>query len=112
MTCHPDEPQTVFASETYLPATLISVRRCPGRQDYLEMRFDVGGKDWHWCFPGSVGGSRKPSRPLALIMTRAGVQARFFDHGVVGASLRLEVAIGSILAGAPTFLEGSLAAAG
>ena len=112
MMCHPDEPQAVSAKETYLPATLVAVRRCPARDDYLEMCFDADGKDWRWCFPEPMRRDSRRSRPLALIMTPVGVQARAFDRRVVGALVRSEVAIPAILAGAPTFLQESLAAVG
>ena len=36
-------------------AVLTGAGPCPARAGFRELRFDVGGTLWSWCFPGPAG---------------------------------------------------------
>jgi hypothetical protein len=51
-------------------AVLTGAGPCPARAGFRELRFDVGGALWSWCFPGPAGadGGVPPSQIRAVVL--------------------------------------------
>ena len=47
-------------------ARLIRVTDCQDRPGYRELKFDVGGAEWSWCFPGPAQAGRRSQQVRAL----------------------------------------------
>jgi hypothetical protein len=94
-----------MVDESFVPATLESVRRCPARSDFIELCFATDEGAWTWCFRdppegngcGSVGA-------LALAVGPYGPQARSVDDDGIGVALPTSEALPMILGDSPTFV--------
>ena len=99
--------------EAFVPATLRSVRQCPARADYIELRFDTAQGPWDWCFPEPP--SREPAEPvgpLALTLGRYDARAYLVTDGVLGPVVPSDRALAMILGGAEVSIARQLVAAG
>lgn len=97
----------------YLPAALVSVRPCPARSDYIELRFDTPEGEWDWCFAEPTERDLEPvSVPLALVLGRYGTQAHLIVDNTLGPALPSTSALPTILAGAEVRIARRLVLAG
>jgi hypothetical protein len=89
-------------------AELTGVCRCPAREGFRDLRFDVDGTPWSWCFPAAgEPGSRLAGPGAGSLVLRPG------PHGLIaevvtgeagGGSrpVRLDLALAADLAAAAT----------
>jgi hypothetical protein len=97
----------------FLSATLESMRRCPARQEYIELCFSTEEGPWSWCFPEPTRRLRRRPSPVALTLGPYGVLARRVDAGgEFGAALEASAALPMILAGADVVVARYLVTAG
>ena len=94
--------------ESFLPATLESVRRCPARPDYIELGFATPEGGWTWCFPNRADRRNRPAGPIALTVGPYGVQARLIHSGSLGPALQSSSALPLIRSGADVYLAREL----
>jgi hypothetical protein len=97
----------------FVPATLVSVRPCPARADYIELRFDTPEGEWDWCFAEPTERDLEPVRvPLALVLGRYGTQAHLVVDDALGPALPSTSALPTILCGADVRIARRLVLAG
>lgn len=99
-------------AESFLPASLTSVRRCPARSDYIELRFTTSEGSWEWCFPEPPRSRKQPTGPLALKLGPYGVQAHRIREDGLGHALQSSSALPMILAGAEVHVQRRLVSSG
>lgn len=97
---------------SFLPATLMVVRPCPARSDYIELSFATSEGRWNWCFPEPPSHEQEPNGALALTVGRYGAQAHIVTDDGVGPALPSAEALPMILGGAEVHIERKLVAAG
>jgi hypothetical protein len=91
--------------ESFVPARLESVRRCPARADFIELCFATDEGSWTWCFrdpPERTKGESFGS--LALTVGPYGAQARCVDDGDLGLALPTSEALPMILGDSRTYV--------
>lgn len=94
---------------SFVLATLESVRRCPARSDFIELRFVTDRASWTWCFRDPHERSeRRGGGALALTIGPYGAQARFVDDSGLGLALATSEALPMILGGSQTYVARSL----
>lgn len=97
----------------FVPAALVSVRPCPARSDYVELRFDTAEGEWDWCFAAPTEPDADPALdPLALVLGRFGTVAHPVVDGILGPALPTTSALPRILAGAGVRIARRLVTAG
>jgi len=90
---------------SFVLATLESVRRCPARSDFIELRFVTDEASWTWCFRDPPERSeRGAGGTLALTVGPYGAQARSVDDSGLGLALPTSEALPMILGGSQTYL--------
>ena len=90
--------------ESFLPATLERIHRCPARPEYVELCFATPEGPWTWCFPAPSRRRKRAAIPLALTVGAYGVQARPVRGGCLGPALPGSSALPVILAGADVYI--------
>ncbi|HEX4090580.1 MAG TPA: hypothetical protein VHZ33_17845 [Trebonia sp.] len=102
------------SADPFVPATLLGVRRCPARPDYLELCFSTAEGAWNWCFPKPARQRGRPGSAIAIALTVGpySVQARPVVDGGLGPALATSSALPMILAGSGVLVPRSLVAAG
>ncbi|XVQ14765.1 hypothetical protein ACQP1W_20185 [Spirillospora sp. CA-255316] len=99
--------------ETFLPATLEAVHRCPARADYIEVCFTTPEGPMKWCFPDPPRQTAHATGPLALSIGPYGIQVREVgEDGGLGLALENSSALSMILAGAEVYIARRLVIAG
>lgn len=98
--------------ESFLPATLGFVRRCPARADYIELCFTTDEGTWNWCFPKPPEQPGSAGSPLALTIGRYGAQVHLVDGDRLGPALPSSEALPMILDDAQVFVARQLVARG
>jgi hypothetical protein len=101
-----------LADESFLPAILKSVRRCPARSGYVELCFATDEGWWNWCFSESAQRQKRPARPLALTAGHYGPRAHLIDGHGLGPALPSSEALPMILDGAEVYVARWLVARG
>ena len=90
---------------SFVLATLESVRRCPARSEFIELRFMTDGAAWTWCFRDPPERSdRACGGTLALTVGPYGAQARCVDDEGLGPTLPTSEALPMILGGSKTYV--------
>ncbi|MFC5752235.1 hypothetical protein [Actinomadura rugatobispora] len=97
--------------ETFLPATLDSVHRCPARADYIELCFTTPEGPMKWCFPEPPRQAARSTGPLALTIGPYGIQVREVGENGLGLALENASALSMILAGAEVYIARKLVTA-
>jgi hypothetical protein len=94
-----------LADESFVLATLESVRRCPAHSEFVELCFTTDKGSWTWCFrEPSERSERACAGTLALTVGPYGAQARCVDDGDLGLALPASEALPMILGGSPTYV--------
>lgn len=100
-----------LADESFLPATLRSVRLCPARSDYIELCFETDEGIWTWCCPElaepSEGGSGV-GETVVITMGPYGPRARYLDDGRLGLAMPNPEATSMIVGGSRTYVARTL----
>jgi hypothetical protein len=86
--------------QTFLPATLEHVRRCPARAEYIELCFTTPEGSWNWCFPEPERVRKRSASPIALTLGPYGIVARKVIDTRLGTVVDTAAAVPMILAGA------------
>lgn len=94
----------------FVRATLLSVKPCPARSDYVEVTLSTDDGRWNWCFPRPGSHVHERSGPLALTMGRHGVEARLVAGNNLASMLPTSVALATLVAGADIYLSRQVAA--
>lgn len=96
-------------------AVLTMAGACAARAGFRELRFDVGGAAWSWCFPeapGSAGRDRIDARMLILRPGPHSLVAEVFRRGEGGrwhmATTSLATAAELAVSGVPVFVHPTL----
>lgn len=98
--------------ESFLPATLKFVRRCPARSDYIELCFTTSEGLWKWCFSEPPHSEERADGPVALTIGPYGAQAHLVEDGGLGTALPSSSALPMIIGGADVYVARRLVAAG
>jgi hypothetical protein len=93
-----------LADESFLPAKLESVRPCPARSDYIELRFATDKGDWNWCLPKPSERLLRPPYTLAITGGPYGAQAHRVECGRLGPALSSSEALPMITNGATVYV--------
>jgi hypothetical protein len=104
----PDRDVFSVGGVDFVPATKLSVARCPARSDYIEVTFRSSHGRWKWCFPKPQDRGRKRPGSVALTIGPHGVEVRELVGNRLGSVLPTSSALATIVTGADTYLACAL----